>query len=156
VQWCSIILWYHPRCLLHSWSHIVTLWATIATHKWAKIAENGWKQTFDNTYLHDFSFYTQVCAMGQQVVFNYPMASPEVPTTLKTPYRYNMGHYSQSFMITRTGNRYQAWSNFDITSFRHQPISSSFSSSQSNCDVISFRSDMRTNQRTKWYGDGPT
>jgi hypothetical protein len=29
-KWCSIILWYHRRCLLHSWPYIVTLWATIA------------------------------------------------------------------------------------------------------------------------------
>jgi hypothetical protein len=46
---CSIILWYHLRCLLYSWPHIVTLWPTIATHLWAKMAQNGWKQVLDNT-----------------------------------------------------------------------------------------------------------
>jgi hypothetical protein len=45
---------------------------------------------------------------------------------------------------TRTGNRYQAQSNFDVTSFRHHLISSSFSSPRSNRDVTSFRSDMGT------------
>jgi hypothetical protein len=39
---------------------------------------------------------------------------------------------------TRTGNRYQARSNIDVTSFRHQLISSSFSSSRSDRDVTSF------------------
>jgi hypothetical protein len=48
---------------------------------------------------------------------------------------------------TRTGNRYQARSNFDVTSFRHQLISSSFSFS---------RSKSRRNQFSKWYGDQPT
>jgi hypothetical protein len=57
---------------------------------------------------------------------------------------------------TRTGNRYQAQSNFDVTSFRHQLISSSFSSSRSNRDVISFRSDIGTNQRTNGPTNGPT
>jgi hypothetical protein len=36
--------------------------------------------------------------MGQQEVFNYPIVSPKGPTTLKTPYRYPMGHYSHSFV----------------------------------------------------------
>jgi hypothetical protein len=36
------------------------------------------------------------------------------------------------------GNRYQARSNFDITSFQHQLISFFFSSSQSNRDITSF------------------
>jgi hypothetical protein len=35
-----IILWYPPRCLLHSWPQIVTIWVTIATHKRGKMAEN--------------------------------------------------------------------------------------------------------------------
>jgi hypothetical protein len=96
-KWCSIILGYHPRCLLH-WPHIVTLWATIATHLWAKMIKNEWKQVFDDSYLHDFLFYTQVCSMGQQEVFNYNIVSPKGPTTLKTPYRYPMGHYSHSFV----------------------------------------------------------
>jgi hypothetical protein len=41
--------------------------------------------------------------------------------------------------------------NFDVTSFRHQLISSSFSSSRSNRDVTSFRSDMGTNRRTNQH-----
>jgi hypothetical protein len=68
--------------------------------------KNGWKQVLDNIYLHDFLLYTQLCSIGQQVVFNYPMVSPEVPTTLKTPYRYNMGHYSLSFVIKTAENRF--------------------------------------------------
>jgi len=65
------------------------------------------------------------------------------------------------------GNRYQAQSNFDITSFRHQLISSSFSSSRSNCDVTSFPrkqisqnfimgTDRPTDQRTNGLTDQPT
>ena len=49
-----------------------------------KIAENSWKQVFDDTYLHNLLFQTQICSMGQQVLFDYPMVSPKVPTTLKT------------------------------------------------------------------------
>jgi hypothetical protein len=37
------------------------------------MAKNGWKQVFDNTYLHNLLFYTQICSMGQQVVFSYPI-----------------------------------------------------------------------------------
>ena len=62
--------------------------------------KNGQKQVFDNT--HDFLFYTQVCSMGQQVALNYPMVLPKVPTTLKTPYRYPMGHYSHSFVTKKS------------------------------------------------------
>jgi hypothetical protein len=36
--------------------------------------------------------------MGQQVVFNYPMVSPKVPTTLMTLCSYPMGHHSHSFV----------------------------------------------------------
>jgi hypothetical protein len=36
--------------------------------------------------------------MGQHVLFNYPMVSSMVPTTLLTPYIYPMGHHSQSFV----------------------------------------------------------
>jgi hypothetical protein len=97
-QWCWNILGYLQRCLLHSWPHIVTLWATIGTHLWAKMAENGWKQVFDDTYLHNILFYTQVCYMGQQVVFNYPMLSPKVPPTLVIPNSYSTGHHSHSFV----------------------------------------------------------
>jgi hypothetical protein len=60
-----------------------------------------------------------------------------------------------NFQETRTGNRYQARSNFDVTSFQHQLISSSFSSSRSNRDVTSFRSDMETNGQTDQPTDGP-
>jgi hypothetical protein len=78
----------------HSWTHIVTLWATIATHLWAKMDKNGWKQVFDNTYLHN----TQVYSMGQLQLFKHPMVSPKVSTTLMTPYCCLMGHYSHSFI----------------------------------------------------------
>jgi hypothetical protein len=49
------------------------------------MAKNGSKQVFDDTYLRNLLFYTQVYSMGQQMVFNYPMVSPKVPTTLMTP-----------------------------------------------------------------------
>jgi hypothetical protein len=65
----------------------------------SKNDQNSSKQVFDDIYLYGFLLYTQVCSIGQQVVLNYPMVSPEVPSTLKTPYRYNMGHYSHSFVI---------------------------------------------------------
>jgi hypothetical protein len=103
-EWCSIILCYQPRCLLHSWPHIVTLWAILATQLWAKMAENGLKQVFDDTYLHMFFFYTEICSMGQQVVFNYPMLSPKMPTTLVTPNSYPMGHYSLS-LVSKNGRK---------------------------------------------------
>jgi hypothetical protein len=99
-KWCLVKQWYHSRCLLHSWPHIVTLWATIATHLGAKIAENGWKLVFDNTYHHNLLFYIQVCSMGQQVVFNYPIVSPKVPITLVTQNDYPIGLHSHSFWAT--------------------------------------------------------
>jgi len=101
---CSVILWYHLWCLLPSWPHIVILWATIATHLLAKMKENGWKQVFDDTYLHNLLFYTQICSIGQWVMFNYPMVSPKVPTTLMTPYSCPMGHHSHSF-VTKNGQK---------------------------------------------------
>jgi hypothetical protein len=55
------------------------------------MAENGWKQVFDNTYLHNLLFYTQVCSIGQWVVFNYLRVSPKVLPTLVTPYSFRMG-----------------------------------------------------------------
>jgi hypothetical protein len=82
----------------HSRPYRVTLWATIASHLWAKMVENGSKQVYDDTYLHNLLFYTQICSMGQQVVFNYPMVSPKVSTTLMTLYSYPMGHHSHSFV----------------------------------------------------------
>jgi hypothetical protein len=57
---------------------------------------------------------------------------------------------------TRTGNCHQAQSNFYVTSFRHQLISTSIFSSRSNRDVTSFRSDMGTNQRTDQQTNGWT
>ena len=56
------------------------------------MAENGRKQVFDNTYLHNLLFHTQICSMGKWVLFNYPMVSPKVPTTLLTPYSYGRSH----------------------------------------------------------------
>jgi hypothetical protein len=40
-KWCSIILWYHTRCLLHSWPDIVThchshSFVSINGQKWLK------------------------------------------------------------------------------------------------------------------------
>jgi hypothetical protein len=62
------------------------------------MAENGWKQVFDNTYLHNFLFYSQACSMGQQVVFNYPMVSPKENTLLMVPYSFPSSHYSNLFV----------------------------------------------------------
>ena len=93
-RWYSVILWYHPKCLLHLWPQISTLWATIATHLRAEMAENGWKQIFDDTHFQNLLFYTQICSMGQQIVFNCPMVLPKVPSTLTTPYSYHMGHHA--------------------------------------------------------------
>jgi hypothetical protein len=61
------------------------------------MAENGWKQVFDDTYLHNLLFHTQIYFIGQQVVFSYPMVSPKVPTTLVTPNSYPMSHHGHSF-----------------------------------------------------------
>jgi hypothetical protein len=62
------------------------------------MAEIGWKQVFDDTYLHNLLFHTQICSKGPNVVFNYPMLSPNVPTMLLTPYGYPMGYHSYSFV----------------------------------------------------------
>ena len=104
-EWCFFVLWYHPRCLLHSWPYIVTLWATIAIHLWAQMTKSCWKQVFDDTYLRNLLFYTQVCSMGQQRVFNYHMVSPKVSTTLVTPYSYPMSHHNHSF-VSKNGRKW--------------------------------------------------
>jgi hypothetical protein len=67
------------------------------------MAQNGWKQAFDDTYLHKL-FYTQVFSMDQQGLFNYPMVTPKVPTTLMTPYSYPMGHHSHLF-VSKNGRK---------------------------------------------------
>ena len=103
-RWYSVILWYHPKCLLHLWPQISTLWATIATHLRAEMAENGWKQIFDDTHFQNLLFYTQICSMGQQIVFNCPMVLPKVPSTLTTPYSYHMGHHSHWF-VSKNGQK---------------------------------------------------
>jgi hypothetical protein len=56
----------------------------IATHLWEKLAENGWKEVLDDSYLQNLLFYTQICFMGQGVVFNYRMVSPKVAAILVT------------------------------------------------------------------------
>jgi hypothetical protein len=48
------------------------------------MAGNGWKQVFDVTYLHNLVFYTQVCFMGLQVMFKYPMLLAKVSITRVT------------------------------------------------------------------------
>jgi hypothetical protein len=106
--------WYHPRCLLNLFPQIVTLWGTIATHLCAKIAKNSWKHVFvfGVTYLHNLFFYTQVCTMGQHVLFSYPMISPKVPTILMTLYSYPIGHQSCSFV---NNNGCKHWKNIFLT-----------------------------------------
>jgi hypothetical protein len=79
-------------------AHIACLRATIATYLWAKMSKNCWKPVVDDTFLHNLLFYTQVSSMGQKVVFNYPMQSPKVLTTLMTSNSYPMGHHSHSFV----------------------------------------------------------
>jgi hypothetical protein len=93
-EWCSVILFYYPRFLLHSWPHIVTLWATIATHLWAKMAENGLKTIFLTmlTFITSYS-KTQICSFGQWVMFSYYMVLSKGPTTLKTLYNHRIGHH---------------------------------------------------------------
>jgi hypothetical protein len=100
-EWCSIILWYHLKDLHHSWPQIITLKATIATHLLSKLAKNGWKQVIDDTYFHNLLFYTQICLMGQLVVFSYPVVSLKVPTTLVTLNYYPMSHHSHSFKVKK-------------------------------------------------------
>jgi hypothetical protein len=82
------------------------------------------------------------------LIIKIPMPCTAVPThpTLEKPITNQ----------TRKGNRYQVRNNFDVTSFRHQLISSSFSSSRSNCDVISFGSDMGTNGPMDQQTNKPT
>jgi hypothetical protein len=70
----------------------------------SKNSQKWFKTGFVNTYLHNFLFYIQVCSMDQQVVFNYPMLSPKVPTTLMTPFSYPLGYYCHSF-LTKNGQK---------------------------------------------------
>jgi hypothetical protein len=102
-EWCSVIIWFYPRCLLHLRPYIVTLWATIATQLRAKTVE---KHVFYNAYHCKLLFYSQICpmAMGQWVVFSYPMVSPKVLTTLMTPYSYPIGNHSHSF-VSKNGRK---------------------------------------------------
>jgi hypothetical protein len=108
-QWCSIILWYHQRGLLHSWSLIVNLRATIATYLWAKLAKNGWKQVIDDNYFYNLSFYSQICLMGQLVVFSYPVVSIKEPNILLTPNNYPMSYRSHSFKVEKLEKIRQKW-----------------------------------------------
>ena len=50
------------------------------------MTKNGWKKVFDDTYLHNLLYHTQISSKGQQVVLDYPMVSPRVPTILMTPH----------------------------------------------------------------------
>jgi hypothetical protein len=68
------------------------------------MARNGSKQVYDDTYLHNLLFYTKIYSMGQQVVLDYPIVSPKVPTTLRTLYSYTIGHHSHSF-VSRNGQK---------------------------------------------------
>jgi hypothetical protein len=103
-KWCSVILWYLETCILHSWPQIVTLWATIAIHLRTKIAENGWKQVFDDIHFRNHLFCTQICSLSQWVVFNYPLVSPKVLTTLRTLHSYPIAHHSHSF-VNKNGRK---------------------------------------------------
>jgi hypothetical protein len=92
-EWCSIILWYHTRCLLHSWPDIVT-----HCHSLSFVSINGqkWlKMCFVDANHHNPIFYTQICSMGQWVVFNHPKVSPKLSTTIVTLYIYPTGNHSQ-------------------------------------------------------------
>jgi hypothetical protein len=44
----------------------------------SKISRKQLKTGYDDTYLHNLLFYTQISFMGQLVVFNYPFVSPKV------------------------------------------------------------------------------
>jgi hypothetical protein len=73
-------------------------------YNYSFVSKDGSKQVFDDTYLHNLLFYTQVCSMGQIRVFNYHMVSPKVSTTLVTPYSYPMGHHNHSF-VSKNGRK---------------------------------------------------
>jgi hypothetical protein len=49
-------------------------------------------------YGYNVLLYTQICSTGQWMVFSYPILSPQVPTTLMTPYSYPMGHHCYLFV----------------------------------------------------------
>jgi hypothetical protein len=73
------------------------------SHLWTKMAENGWKQVF-NTYLQNLFSYTLNYSMGQQMVVNYSMVSPKVPTMFMTPYDYPIGHHSRGVYSAKCSN----------------------------------------------------
>jgi hypothetical protein len=68
-------------------------------HSYWFVTKNGRKR-LKNMFLMftSITFYPQICFKGQWVVFNCPMVSYKVPTTLMTPYIYPMGHLSHSFV----------------------------------------------------------
>jgi hypothetical protein len=68
-------------------------------------SRNGRKQVFDDTHFRNLLFYAQICSLGQQMVFNHPMVSPNVPTMLRTPYSYPIGHHSRSFVNKNSRKR---------------------------------------------------
>jgi hypothetical protein len=84
------------------------------------MAQNSWKEVFVDTYPDNLFFHTQICSLGQQVVFNYPIVSPKVPTTLVIPNSYPMGHYSRSLVTCEPKKAKNGWKQvFDDTYFHN-------------------------------------
>jgi hypothetical protein len=57
-----------------------------------------WNFIISVTYHHNLLFHRQICCMGCQVVFNFPMVSLKLPTTLLTLHIYPMGHHTHLFV----------------------------------------------------------
>jgi hypothetical protein len=79
----------------------------MGNHSHSFVSKNGrkrWKTVFWGNSYHNLLFCTQICSMGQWVVFIYPMILPKVPTTLVTPYSYPIRHHSHSF-VSKNGQK---------------------------------------------------
>jgi hypothetical protein len=108
---CSMDQWVvynYPMILPKVPSTLVTLYRyPMGSHSHSFVSKNGrirLKQFFDKNSYQNLLFYTQVCSMGQWMVFNYPMILPKVLTTLMIPHSYPMGHHSHSF-VSKIGEK---------------------------------------------------
>jgi hypothetical protein len=101
---CSIILWYHPRCLLHLWPKVITQWATIATDLWAtwlKMVENRLLTILSSLTSYFTHKYVLWANKWCSIILWY---HPRWLQTLVTPYSYPKGNHSHSF-VSKNGRK---------------------------------------------------
>jgi hypothetical protein len=104
-KWYSIILWFHPRRLLNSWPHKITLWAIIATHLWAKCPK-----IVENRFCW-FTIWKPITSLNQNMHANLGY-QPQV----STKFQLNRTAHSRKIAIfvrpnnnKQTSNKQQTW-----------------------------------------------